>query len=693
MDQDKLRDLIYRHQLGAYAVGNQISDDIVRLLNRNDEDLLDQVTKRYARIEADGFDKGPETTKRIEAIKAMFAAVNKESYQAVRDRLVEELTGVGKTEAEFAAGAVKAVGGTVDMGTAIPPTAVLKTLVTTTMLPFSRDGVTRLMPWLDTQEAGRLRALEGALQLGILQGQTTGQLVQRIRGTKAKNYTDGVLNASRTGAQTIARTATAGVQNAARLETYKRMRTIKCVEWSSVLDSRTSDPCQSLSGKIWPIDEVPYSPPIHPNCRSTLIPRRDNEGAKHQPFPDWLRDQPDGVQDEVLGKTRGDIFRDNPKMNYDAFFKEVGGRRRTLEELRQFDASLFGEKAAPAPKGPGLRPDPDPVRFTSPIDLDVSAATIEVIKKRDAVKSLNARMAAGAADPRYDPRAEFRDVNAKDFGKAVLSADFTDETASMIAALMPELDKLTDAFGVPRLRAIKSASGGTVMGSMGDGVLKLNPTYFNGFAAEVGGASGGKLAAKVVAERDALGMELQAEKAAIDELKAAMRDLTGKEKDDMILRYLDLADAFNAKRQQWLKLDKKVLAARRTDAAADRPVSTWKPGDEVAKRPFNAIDYFERPLDRARMVLYHELSHHVHQMRGKQGRRAQFGTPPVEKALSAMFRDLKNYDSLPSGYSKTNGHEWWAESFGLYFMGRKDLVDPQIAKLIERLLDEVANGD
>ncbi|WP_256215349.1 minor capsid protein [Sphingobium sp. AP50] len=547
------------------------------------------------------------------------------------------------------------------------------------------------MPWLDTQEAGRLRALEGALQLGILQGQTTGQMVQRIRGTKAKNYSDGVLNASRNGAQTIARTATAGVQNASRLETYRRMKTIKFVEWSSVLDSRTSDPCQSLSGKIYPIDDVPQAPPIHPNCRSTLIPRRDNEGTKHRPFPDWLRDQSADVQDGILGKARGEIFRANPKMNYDAFFKEVGGRRRTLKELREYDASLFGEKAAPAPKGPGLRPVP--ARFTSPIDPDVSAATIAVLKKKDVTKALNARMAASAADPRYDPRPEFRDVNVKDIGKAVLNADFTDEAASMIAALMPELEKLADAFAIPRLRAIKSGGGTTTMGTMGDGVLRLNPVYINGFAAEVGGGAGTKVAAKVIAERDALAMQLQAERDAIDAVKVAIQGATGQEKDDMILRYLDMADAFNAKRQQWLKLDKKVLAARRTDSAADRPVSQWKPGDDVKEKPFNAINYFERPLDRARMLFYHEFAHHVHQMRGKQGRRSQVGTPPIEKALAAMFRDLTNYDNLPSRYSSENGHEWWAESFGLYFMGRKDLADPKVAELIERLLDEVTNGN
>ncbi|MDD1452649.1 hypothetical protein NHF48_019730 [Sphingomonas sp. H160509] len=87
-----------------------------------------------------------------------------------------------------------------------------------------------------------------------------------------------------------------------------------------------------------------------------LIPRRDNEGTKHKPYGEWLRDQPEAVQDDVLGKARADVFRANPDFDFAGYFKEGGGYK-SIGELRQFDERLFGEGGVKSPAKPKAKPE------------------------------------------------------------------------------------------------------------------------------------------------------------------------------------------------------------------------------------------------------------------------------------------------------------------------------------------------
>lgn len=50
---------------------------------------------------------------------------------------------------------------------------------------------------------------------------------------------------------------------------------VERVMFSAILDNRTSETCRSLHGKVWPIGSPAIRrPPLHPRCRSTLIPWR-----------------------------------------------------------------------------------------------------------------------------------------------------------------------------------------------------------------------------------------------------------------------------------------------------------------------------------------------------------------------------------------------------------------------------------
>jgi len=131
-------------------------------------------------------------------------------------------------------------------------------------------------------------------------------------------------------------------------------------EWVSTLDARTSLICMNRDGLVYPFaPESPY-PPAHFNCRSTVIPVVDPkfdlgskvagkrpavgaQGAKqvsaNTTYEQWLKRQPASFQDSVLGRSRGQLFRDG-KLSIGRFV-DSQGQTLTLDELRRLEPQAF----------------------------------------------------------------------------------------------------------------------------------------------------------------------------------------------------------------------------------------------------------------------------------------------------------------------------------------------------------------
>ena len=91
---------------------------------------------------------------------------------------------------------------------------------------------------------------------------------------------------------------------------------------------------------------------LHWQCRSTSLPLLEGQerlfgarASKDGPvdanlsYGDWLKKQPAEVQDDVLGASRGKLFRDGG-LKIEAFANERG-RELTLDELRARVPSAF----------------------------------------------------------------------------------------------------------------------------------------------------------------------------------------------------------------------------------------------------------------------------------------------------------------------------------------------------------------
>lgn len=219
-------------------------------------------------------------------------------------------------------------------------------------------------------ELGETRAkrIRDAVRMGFLTGKTVAQIVRDIRGTRAKGFVDGFVEVDRRSLEAIVDTA---VKHTAASVRNRFMQANADALGSQIvvatLDSRTSEICRVRSGLRYTVGERPkpigHSVPWcnehgcgpgnwHWRCRSTalgLLPGQtklwgtrasaDGPVDANLSYSDWLRSQPASVQNEVLGKTRGELFRAG-KFEVTRFANDKG-RWLSISELRARDASMF----------------------------------------------------------------------------------------------------------------------------------------------------------------------------------------------------------------------------------------------------------------------------------------------------------------------------------------------------------------
>lgn len=123
----------------------------------------------------------------------------------------------------------------------------------------------------------------GDYEYGILK-RVRGELISAIKDGRSLNSVEGVLSneleeLSEVQLERFARTKHTEVMNNARVEFFENTGVVAAYQYSAILDDRTSDICAGLDGKIFEAGNEPI-PPMHFNCRSTLIPITKYESFK-----------------------------------------------------------------------------------------------------------------------------------------------------------------------------------------------------------------------------------------------------------------------------------------------------------------------------------------------------------------------------------------------------------------------------
>ena len=222
-----------------------------------------------------------------------------------------------------------------------------------------------LEPFVNAWASGSVDKVENAIRLGYFQGKTNREIISEVVGTASNKYKDGLIDATFRNGEAVVRTAVQHVAQVARSEMWaQNADIIEAYEWVSVLDNRTTQQCQALSGQIFEMGKGPL-PPIHPNCRSSTTPVIANkqlrealrknatqaskgaEGgeqvAANLTYFEWLKTQPASFQDEAMGPGRAKLFRDGG-ISAERFAELSIGKNfepLTLDEMRALEPVAF----------------------------------------------------------------------------------------------------------------------------------------------------------------------------------------------------------------------------------------------------------------------------------------------------------------------------------------------------------------
>lgn len=351
---EELRDSAISHAVDFAHYNNGVVRRIIAILNRVDADLFAQLTAALDRLPAESF-----TVERLDSLLQSVRSLNASAYQKVHNELGTELKELVSFESGYQLSLFR---NTLPVSLVVASVSVEQVYAAAMSRPFavSKNGAVPLNEYLSGLEAGRAAMIRDTLRRGYIENQTIDQMVRTIRGTRALQYEDGLMNESRRYIEGMVRTATNHVANFTRQRFYEANETlVKKWMFVATLDSRTSITCASLSGKTFPIGQGPQ-PPRHINCRSTSSPvvaswrelgidleempastraSMDGQVPADITFTQWLRGKSASVQDDILGATRGRLFRTN-EIEIDRF-TDNKGRVLTLDNLRQKHAAMF----------------------------------------------------------------------------------------------------------------------------------------------------------------------------------------------------------------------------------------------------------------------------------------------------------------------------------------------------------------
>ena len=228
----------------------------------------------------------------------------------------------------------------------------------------------QLMDYLFSDIASSLRKkVEYAIRDGVSQGLSNQQIIQKIKGRKSLNYSDGILGKTTSEVERDVRTARSHISTATYIDTYKALG-YEYVKVVATLDGRTCKYCASIDGDVFAIDD-PARPrfPVHPNNRTTYMPcNKDGEIAGLRPFVMDERKVKDIPKDERkhligqldantsfkeffeqsdeffqrtwLGKSKYELYKKG-EYSIDKFADPLNKRGYTLEELKALDEKTF----------------------------------------------------------------------------------------------------------------------------------------------------------------------------------------------------------------------------------------------------------------------------------------------------------------------------------------------------------------
>lgn len=351
-----------RHQVALSGFGNGVVRRMIGILNRSDARLFAELTAALDRMDPASF-----TVERLESILGSVRAVNSAAYADIGNALKAELQDFASYEVSYQLQMLESM---LPVSVHVATVSAPQIYAAAMARPFQGALLNGI---LGDMEAGRAKKIRQTIAQGFVESRTTDQIIRDLRGTKAKGYADGLLNASRRDIETITRTALGHLAGVVQDKTTEANASlIKAVRWSSAIDLRTTPICRVRDGRLYaPVTHKPIGHSLpwgagpgraHYSCRSAQIyvmksnaelgidapdvvmkdgtrATLDGQIPKDVTYGQWLEKQSAARQAEVLGPTRAKLMRDG-KLSMEAMYSQKGVYK-TLDELRLSDADAF----------------------------------------------------------------------------------------------------------------------------------------------------------------------------------------------------------------------------------------------------------------------------------------------------------------------------------------------------------------
>lgn len=361
----RLADASIDHGIDLLHYANGVVLRMIALLNRVDADLAAALSAALERLPAESF-----TVERLEGLLGSVRSLNQMAYAATGSELLHELRRLVEYEA----------GHQYDLfGAVVPPQVQASVGIAAVNVEqvyaaaMARPFQGRLLrEWAAGIEAGRMQRIRDAVRMGYVEQQPIADIVRRVRGTRARGYSDGIIEIDRRHAEAVVRTAIGHTAGVTRDRFYEgNGGLVKAIQWVATLDARTSETCRPRDAKQYTPDThkpIGHSLPwlggpgrAHWSCRSSAVPvlkswrelgggdiqefapstraSMDGQVAAKTTYADWLQRQSAARQDEILGPKRGALLRKGGLELPDLY--DHRGRYLTLDELRARDAAAF----------------------------------------------------------------------------------------------------------------------------------------------------------------------------------------------------------------------------------------------------------------------------------------------------------------------------------------------------------------
>lgn len=125
--------------------------------------------------------------------------------------------------------------------------------------------------------------------------------------------------------------------SAGQVSLQQKNKLIRDLVWISILDSVTSSTCWRRHGRLVNKQLDGRLPPAHPYCRSRTFPtaRFERGDMFRESSKDWFNRQPEGVQKEIIGPGRFELYKTGKYSWPEDFIDDQSEQLFTLNVLRQ----------------------------------------------------------------------------------------------------------------------------------------------------------------------------------------------------------------------------------------------------------------------------------------------------------------------------------------------------------------------